>query len=239
VNGVLAVIQARMGSRRLPGKMLASIDGRSLLELVVARTLAVRGIGHVVVATSDRFGDDVLAEEVRRAGVDVFRGSEDDVLDRYHACATVYGAGAVLRVCGDCPVLDVEETARLLDRYAAGADCVHNKHDRGVVWGAGAELVDADALGRAWRAARVPREREHVTPYIREHTGRFTVVEVDAAAAKQAPDLDLSIDSEEDLAGIRAVAARLDRPLAEAPIEEVIIAARSLGMLRRLEAAPA
>lgn len=232
---VVGIIQARRGSRRLPGKMLEPIQGVTLLGHVLARAGRIRGLADLVVATSTRAGDDAIAEEARGHGVAVFRGDEDDVLGRYVACARTFGARDVLRVCGDCVVLDPGETERLLHAHAeTGADCTHNKHARGAVWGAGAEVIRLAALERAERETTRARDREHVTPYVREETARFTTVEVDAAAAHQGADLDLSIDTADDLAAIRALADDLPVPLRGCDLARIIDTARRHGVLRRL-----
>lgn len=228
-----AIIQARAGSTRLPGKMLEVVQDRSVLGHVIARARAVAGISRVVVATSLLERDDRVAGEAARHDAEVFRGDETDVLGRYHACARGLGAETIVRICGDCVVLDPDEAARLLAAHGAGADCTHNKHDRGVVSGAGAEAIAMTALERAYREATSAYDREHVTPYIRGGRDRFTVLEVDAGRERQAPELDVSLDTIEDLAALREIARRLTVPLATAPIAEIIRVARTHGLLRK------
>ena len=113
----VVIIQARMGSTRLPGKVLMNIAGRSMLTWVVSRTRRATTIDEVVVATTDSQADDAIVAECAVLGVPVFRGSEDDVLDRYHRTAEAFDADTVVRITSDCPLIDPEVIDRVVAAY--------------------------------------------------------------------------------------------------------------------------
>ncbi len=174
-----AILQARMGSTRLPGKVLMDIAGRTMLARCVERTRLVPGIQEVVVATTEDPRDSAVAEEAARLGVPVFRGSEQDVLDRYHRAAEAFGADPVVRVTSDSPLLDPEVGGIVLKAYEAEApDYASNTVQRTYPLGLNLEAIRSAALNRAWREARRPYERVHVTPYIYQHPELFRLVHV-------------------------------------------------------------
>lgn len=169
-----AIIQARMGSSRLPGKVLLPLAGRPVIDHVVERASAARRIEQVVVATTDRATDDPLAAHLESRGIPCFRGGEADVLDRYVRCMRQFDAGPVVRITADCPMLDPQ----LVDAVIEGF--VHGGYD---LYGLAGEFPDGldcvvfsrQALETAWSEARLPSEREHVGPYIENHPERFRV----------------------------------------------------------------
>jgi spore coat polysaccharide biosynthesis protein SpsF (cytidylyltransferase family) len=210
----VALIQARMGSTRLPGKVLAPLAGTPLLALVIERTAAAPGLDAIAVATSDLARDDVVAAVAEEAGVDVVRGSEQDVLDRFHGGAERLGADVLVRITADCPLVDGELIGRVIDLrarnrldYAAiptgglpGIRCFPDGLD--------CEVFTAAALAIAWREATDPYDREHVSPLIKRDA-RFARAYLEA-------DTDLAaerwtVDHPEDLEFVRAVVERLGR----------------------------
>lgn len=224
----VAVIQARMGSTRLPGKVLADLGGLPILGHVVARARRIPGVDAVVVATTTEAADDALAEACRLAGWRCFRGSEPDVLDRYLGAAVATGAGHIMRLTADNPFVGVEEAGRVLAVHRAGGDYTHNltSHGGGVPVGTAVEVFTAAALERAWREGTEPHHREHVDEYLLEHPERFRTTVVTALDTSGA-DLVLTVDTPADLERARAIVARLEDPVA-APLAAVIAAARSV-----------
>ena len=208
---VLAVVQARLGSTRLPGKALAEIAGRPMLAHVLARAAAVPGVDQVVLATTVKLEDDALADLARSLGIACARGSVEDVLDRFRSALLAHPAEVVLRVTGDCPLLDPWVCGLVLDEYfrSAGAvDYVSNVDPPTYPDGLDAEVFSSQALERAWREARLSSDREHVTTYIRDHRDRFR-------AANVANGEDLSahrwvVDTAADLTLVHQVYASLD-----------------------------
>lgn len=210
------VIQARMGSERLPGKSLAPIAGRSILARVVER-LSLQAALPVVVATTTLLEDDLLCEEADRLGVAVVRGSSDDVLGRYAFAASLLGAPAVIRATADNPMVDLDAPLRTLEILErSGADYVV---DYGLPLGGTVEAMTMAALVRAAALATEPYDREHVTPFIRRD-GRSRAIDALAPSALRRPDLRFTVDTIEDLEYVRRVyheagPAETPRPLAE------------------------
>lgn len=202
---VVAIVQARLGSTRLPGKVLLDVAGRPMLARVLERLARARGLDRVVVATTDLARDGPLVDWCRAEGWAVHRGSEQDVLARYQAAAAAEGAGTVVRVTSDCPLVDpavVDAVVAALQRE--GADYASNVQEpRTFPRGLDAEAFTAAALARADREDRDPARREHVTPYLRLHPGLFRVAAV--RAPEDHADLRWTVDTPEDLELVRTV----------------------------------
>ncbi len=169
MNTVL-IIQARMSSSRLPGKVLNRLGDRTVLGHVLSRALVVPGVDAVCCATVDTPDCNPVVEEAERYGVEVFRGSEKDVLDRYHKAALALGADVVMRITSDCPVIDPAVCGEVLAlRRAHAADYATNNMPPSWPHGLDCEVFTFDWLDRAAREAVKPSEREHVSPFIRTH----------------------------------------------------------------------
>lgn len=208
--GVVAIIQARMGSSRLPGKVLKDIGGVPMLQRVVVRARRAQSLGRVVVATTTDTSDDPLATFCRCQGFPLFRGDPYDVLDRYYQAASAFGAEVVVRLTGDCPVIDPREIDRTVAAFlAAKVDFAANRlpppWHRTTPIGMDTEVVTFTALARAWREAKTKYAREHVMPYLYEEPGRFNTLLVDHDP--DWGDLRLTVDTPEDLELIRQVYA--------------------------------
>lgn len=205
---VVAIIQARMGSTRLPGKVLADVGGRSMLARVCDRVGRAALIDRVVVATTRRPGDRAIADECLRLGVASFRGSEQDVLDRYHRAATAHAAEAVVRITADCPLIDpdvVDQVVRALLEHEP--DYAANTLQRSWPRGLDTEVMTAGALARAHRDATRPYQRTHVTPYIYQHPEMFRLHSV--TGPEDLGHARWTVDVREDLEFVRAVYRRL------------------------------
>jgi glutamate-1-semialdehyde aminotransferase/spore coat polysaccharide biosynthesis protein SpsF (cytidylyltransferase family) len=175
---IVAVIQARIGSRRLPGKMLLPLGGESVLAFMVRRVQRSPSIDRMVVATTRGKADDALASEARRLGVAVYRGARDDVLDRvYRAAKQCRPADAdmVVRLTGDCPFAEPEVIEAVIAEMGRHTGCryVRNASPPTFPDGLDVEAIRFDALREAWQEATEPHQREHVTPYLVEHPRRF------------------------------------------------------------------
>lgn len=162
-----------MGSTRFPGKVMRPILGTPMIELLMSRLARARRVDRVVLATSDHARDDALAAHVAALGHGVFRGSESDVLARFHGAAQATGADVVVRITGDCPLVDPALVdAAVEDFLSGGADYVGNVAPPSYPDGLDVEVFSAAALAEAARDAGAGFEREHVTPFLRE-SGRF------------------------------------------------------------------
>lgn len=203
---VTAIIQARMGSTRLPGKVLMDLGGESVLSRVVQRLRRAKLLDQMVVATSVAAGDDAVTAECDRLGVVCFRGSEDDVLDRYHGAAQAWRSDAVVRITADCPLIDPEVVDRTIQIFLdEGADYASNSIRETYPVGMSAEVFTSGALEKAWLEANQKCEREHVTPYFYEHPERFRISSI--AAARDYSGYRLTLDTADDLLLLRGVYA--------------------------------
>lgn len=178
---IVAIIQARMGSSRLPGKILRRLLDDTVLGHVVKRAGAAGNINQVVVATTLSSIDDVVVREAERLGVTATRGNELDVLDRYYRAACQVKADAILRITSDCPLLDSALVEAMVGRFlsltAVGAtvDYLSNTVTRTYPRGLDAEIFTFDALEKAHTQATSAAAREHVTPYLYRHPEMFRI----------------------------------------------------------------
>ena len=176
----VAIIQARRGSTRLPGKILLPLLGEPMLTLVVRRVSRATTIDTTIVATTRRLEDDAIVDLGQREGWVVQRGSEDDLLDRYVEAARAHGAETVVRITSDCPLIDPAVIDRTVLAFRAGnVDYASNTLEpRTYPRGLDVEVVAMHALERAWREDRNPAWREHATPYLYRHPERFRLLRV-------------------------------------------------------------
>jgi spore coat polysaccharide biosynthesis protein SpsF len=213
----LLVVQARLGSSRLPGKVLLEACGKPLLELMLERLARVRHPAQLVVATTTEPEDQRIAAFCEALGVAVFRGHPTDLLDRHYFAGLAFGAEAVAKIPSDCPLIDPAVVDRVLARFARGdCDYAGNLHPASFPDGNDVEVMSMEALGTAWREAEKAMEREHTTPFIWERPERFRLANVafepgpDAAPGR---DCSMShrwtLDYPEDYAFIRRVFAEL------------------------------
>ena len=206
--GVIAIIQARMGSSRLPGKVLKDIVGVPMLMREVMRVRRAQTVGQVIVATTVEPGDDPIADVCRSKGIPYYRGDSMDVLDRYYQAAMFFGAETIVRLTGDCPLIDPQEIDRTVRAFFdAGVDFAANRlpppWKRTTPIGMDTEVVTFEGLSRAWREADSKHAREHVMPFFYEQEGRFSILLVD-----HEPDLSryrLTVDTPEDLSLVRLI----------------------------------
>lgn len=206
---VVACIQARMGATRFPGKVLADIAGHPMLWHVISRVRMARSADQVVVVTSNEPADNAIADFCIQNGIECFRGSETDVLDRFYQAAKRYGADAVVRITADCPLIDPEVVDRVVNTYLEGRyDYVSNTLRLTYPDGLDAEVFSFAALETTWREAELPSDREHVTPRIRT-SGRFRIHNVANEVDLSARDLRWTVDDPIDLDFVRAVYSRL------------------------------
>ena len=199
------IIQARMGSTRLPGKVLKPIAGKILLDHVLGRLSLLAYPVKVVVATSDLPQDDAIVRHCQSRSVAVYRGSETDVLDRYYQCACENGFAHVVRLTADNPFTDVEELQRLIEQHLTQ----HNDYTHSfgsMPLGVGAEIFTFAALEKSVLEGHAPNHREHVNEYIQENPNVFRIGVLELPAAKRCPDLRLTVDTEDDYQRACAIA---------------------------------
>jgi spore coat polysaccharide biosynthesis protein SpsF len=200
----VAIIQARMGSSRLPGKVMMRIGGRPLLVYLVERISKARTLDNIVVATTTNLCDNVIIEECERRGIPNFRGSEDDVLSRYVWAARAWDAGIVVRVTADNPLTDPDSIDRVVDTivstgadYAIETDLPVGTTGEAMTW-KGLSFIDS--------AANTPRWREHVTLYAKENPDALNCVFLPARPECRRPDLSFTVDELQQYLDTREIA---------------------------------
>lgn len=206
---LVAIIQARMGSTRLPGKVLMDIGGASMLARVVNRTRRAQLVNQVIVATTTSPIDNLIAQECYKLGVGVFRGNEDDVLDRYYQAALKFNADAIVRITSDCPLIDSHLIDVVVNQIFLNQwDYASNVQTRWFPRGLDTEVVTFAALEHAWREATEPYQRAHVTPYIYQHPELFRLGAV--CADKDYSAQRWTVDTIQDLELVRAIYERFE-----------------------------
>jgi glutamate-1-semialdehyde aminotransferase/spore coat polysaccharide biosynthesis protein SpsF (cytidylyltransferase family) len=201
---ILALIQARMGSLRFPGKVLEDLSGHPMLWHVVNRTRRAKLVDKVVVATTDRSVDDPIAVFCVQEDIGCFRGSEQDVLDRFYQAGKANGAEVVVRITADCPLIDPAVIDKVLTRFQRGdCDYVCNVFRYTYPDGLDTEVFSFAALEKAWHEAIKPSEREHVTPYLR--TDKFRTASVESETPVSSEQYRWTVDHPADLEFVRRV----------------------------------
>jgi spore coat polysaccharide biosynthesis protein SpsF len=217
-NKSIVILQARMGSSRLPGKVLAPICGKTILSHCIRR-LQAAAIGEVIVATSTRPEDMAVVVEAERHGVPVVRGSAQDVLGRFILALADWNGPYVFRATADNPVVDIDAPGRVLKVLEGGADyCV----EEGLPVGAAVEGMRTSALRESATLATSAYDREHVTPYLRHQPGRFAVRPVAAPPECYRPHLRLTVDTRDDLSYVRSLLEQAGSDARLVPLREVI-----------------
>jgi spore coat polysaccharide biosynthesis protein SpsF len=206
----VAIIQARMGSTRLPGKVLCDVQGQPLLMRAIIRARHASCLQGVVVATTTDVGDDAIQAFCDLHGYPVYRGSQADVLDRYYQAARLFQADVIVRLTGDCPLVDpavIDHT--VAEFFRSGVDFAANRLPpplgRTYPIGLDTEVCSIQGLERVWKEAQEPYEREHVMPYFYDLPGRFRVLRVDYPVDYGA--LRWTVDTAEDLEVVRRIFA--------------------------------
>ena len=227
----IAIIQARMGSTRLPGKVLKPLAGDTVLGHVVRRVREAKRLNGVCIATTESPADAPIVAECRRLGVECFRGSEPDVLARYHGAAQAIKADVIVRVTSDCPLFDGALLDKMLAEFGAanGLDYLSNVQVRRFPRGLDAEIFTFPALERAHREAAHFHEREHVTPYFYQNPELFRL-----RSFENKEDLSAhrwTLDTPEDWQFVEAVYAALGPRFTTADVMNLLKARPELATL--------
>ena len=207
---IVAIVQARMGSTRLPGKVMKTILDKHVILWDIDRVSLSKLIDKIVVAIPFGKQDDVIADTIEEYNSDILisRGSEDDVLDRYYNAAVQTNADVVVRITSDCPLIDPVVVDHVIEQFLNNdCDYCSNSLQRTYPRGLDTEVFSFDALSKAWNESKKDYEREHVTPYIIENPYKFKLLNV-------SNDIDLShlrwtLDTKEDFEFIDAVYQRI------------------------------
>lgn len=239
----LTIVQARLGSQRLPGKALADVGGKTVLERVIERAQMTQAdLGRVVVATSARTPDNAIAELCEMVGVECYRSSEHDVLNRFYRvavhCQNIDPGDTIVRITADCPLLCPElltATVRLRELLSADYVGVY-----GAPNGLGQEALSFAALETAWVEAEMPEDREHVITFVEDAPDRFTVKYVAASEALQArAHWRLTLDDADDLDLLRRLFDATGGALFEMRSEDILaLVDADVGLLALAERRP-
>ena len=206
------VVSARMASARYPGKALVPLAGRPLLQVLLERLQAARGVAGVALATSVNPENDPLAALAEDMGVFAFRGAEDDVLRRYVDCARALGAAHVVRVTADNPLTDLETLEALVAlHHDRGADYTYVPGEA-LLMGILSEVISTAALERSWERGTARHRSELTTLYIKEHAQEFAIATGALPPEMLRPQYRLTVDEPEDVTLMQRVFARLARP---------------------------
>jgi|TARA_B100001142_G_C14318409_1_gene649410 spore coat polysaccharide biosynthesis protein SpsF len=201
---IVAILQARMGSSRLPGKVMMPIMGRPMLELQIERIIRAPLIDKLVVATTIESLDDKVEELCCSIDIDCFRGSEEDLLDRYYESAKQYNAEYIVRLTGDDPLSDPNLINDMIAKMkACKYDVVTNTLYPTYPEGLDLTVLTAETLNRAWREASLRSEREHVTPYIFNNPEEFDVFHYKQDIDRS--NLRWTVDYEEDMYFVKEI----------------------------------
>jgi len=205
----VAVIQARMGSTRLPGKVMREIAGRPMIDRVVGRARQIPNVDKVVVATSVLEREAPLVEHLTEKSISVVRGPEEDVLARYVKAMETYKADAVVRLTGDCPLLMPEVSERVIQAFLEEeCDYASNTIGRTYPRGLDTEVISSESLRHVDAEATEPADREHVTRYIRRRPDLFSRYSV--TADQDRSNLRWTVDEEADLELVRKIYDELE-----------------------------
>lgn len=222
-QNVTVIIQARLGSSRLPGKVLTDIEGKPMLWHIIQRVKQAKKVDKVIVATTDLKEDEKVVDVAKSCGVDFFQGSEHDVLDRYYQAAKTFGATTIVRVTGDCPVVDPVLLDRVVEFFLQGGyDHVSTAYPK-ATFPDGLDLwvFSFSALEKAWKEARLVSEREHVTPYMWSHPELFNIATFENS--KDLSHMRWTVDEEKDLRFIKEIYKRLYSPEKVFLMKDIIV----------------
>lgn len=205
------IVQARMTSQRLPGKVLIRILGKPIIEHVYERLRMCRNISDIILAMPDTRESDPLEEQAKSMDCHFYRGDEHDVLSRYYHAAKAFGVDTIIRITGDCPLVDPKVIDRLVKDFLERGtyDYMVVDSEGGFPRGIDSEIFGFETLEKVHREARLEYEREHVTPYIYQHLDLFRVLFIEAQGKLRRPELRLTVDTEEDLLLIKEIFSRL------------------------------
>ena len=207
---IAAVIQTRMGSTRYPGKVLEKLKGeRKVLDYVVNQLKFSKSIENIIIATTTLEQDDVIVKYAKDNNLKYFRGEPLDVLDRYYQCAKEFSLETIVRMTSDCPFLDPTVVDKTVNKfYQSTFDFISNNLIRTYPIGVDTEIFSFETLEKTWKDARLPSEREHVTPFIKKNNGIFKIHNLENE--QKVPIYRITIDRKEDLNFLKEIAKNIN-----------------------------
>ena len=219
----VGIIEARLSSTRLPGKVLLPILGRPMLEMMLERLARARTLDALVIATTDQPADVAIEDVGKRLGVGVFRGSEVDVLARVLGAARAFAADVIVETTGDCPLIDPALVDKVVaDFHIGGADFVSNTRPYTTPRGTDVRVFMTDSLDAVERSSRDPADREHVSLHFWEHPEKYRLRNVETALPAPAADIRLTVDTPNDLELVRGIFEELYPANAAFSLQDVL-----------------
>jgi len=209
-NNIIAIIQARMGAERLPGKVLMDIVGRPMLWHIINRVRHSKYINKIIIATTTNKDDDQIENFCKTYNIDFYRGNEDDVLDRYYQAAELWNTDIIVRITSDCPLIDSEVIDKVIHSYLKNKNNFNgsgNTIKRTYPRGLDTEVISFSTLERVWNDAKKDYQREHVTIYIYEHLDQFKMCSVENK--ENLSSFRWTVDEEKDLEFVRTIYKKL------------------------------
>lgn len=208
------IIQARMGSTRLPEKVMKTLEKNvTVLDFVIEQINKSKFIDKIIIATTTLSEDDVIEDHVKSLGISVFRGKSHDVLDRYYQCGKKFNLPIIVRITSDCPLIDPEISDLVISKFdPLKYDYVCNTHPRTFPQGTETEIFSFKSLKIAWKNAKLPSEREHVTPFFYNNKNKFRILNV--KNEEDLSNLRWCLDRKEDLIVLRKIVSTIkSRPI--------------------------
>jgi len=208
------IIQARMGSSRLPGKVMQKIDNNyTVIDYVIKQLKSSKKIEKILVATTNLTEDDVICDNLLFQKIEFYRGSSEDVLDRYYQCAREFSIDTIVRITADNPLIDPNIVDLVVDEYKnQKCDFVTNTIRRTFPYGTEVEVFSFEILEKAWKNAKKPSEREHVTPFIRDPQNGFILINIEYQ--EDLSNLRYTVDRIEDLKLVKEIVKNIStRPI--------------------------
>jgi len=206
---IVAIVQARMGSKRLPGKSMADLAGKPLLWQFLERIKRCNSVNEIVLATTAKSQDNVLIQVANRCKVQTFRGAENDLIDRYYQAAKLFQADIVVRICADNPVVEPAEVDRIINYHQSNdSDFSSNTHNiKGNMYpdGLGAEVFDFTILKELRQLTDNPEHKEHLHSYFYEHPEKYKIGTISCPKSFQRPYLKLDVNTPEELKFMQAI----------------------------------
>ena len=219
----LIIAQARMTSTRLPGKVMKIVCGKPLLEHFINRLKRVKSADQIVIATTINDIDNQIVDLCKKLDISYYRGSEEDVLGRYYEAAVEYGGDIIIRITSDCPVIDPEVVDYLINFYTNNIekyDYVSNTLKRTYPQGMDSEIISFDTLKEAHFNAYDPFDREHVTPFIKSSSSRYSLKNIEYKT--NLSHYRLTVDTSEDLELIKRIFKELYFRNPEFKMEDIL-----------------
>ena len=209
---ICCIIQARTGSIRLPKKVLEKIDNNlTVLDYVIKQVKYSKKIEKIIIETTNLIEDDSICKYSNLQKIECFRGSSEDVLDRFYHCAKKYSAKTIVRITADNPLIDPNIIDRIIEEYEK-CDFITNTLERTFPYGTEVEVFSFSSLEKAWKIAKKPSEREHVTPFIRDPKNKFILKNF--KNEKNISQLRYTIDKKEDLQLVKEIIKNISiRPI--------------------------